>query len=131
VVIDVVAAFVALVVAAALSIIDTPQVLDKLVAVVGAAVAVLWMISYFVFFWSADGQTPGNRMMRIRVQDAATGGPLSARRAFLRVLLLPVSAIPLFAGFLMILVDRRRRALHDRLIHSVVVYAPELRRRIR
>lgn len=131
VVIDVVAAFVALVVAAALSIIDTPQVLDKLVAIVGAAVAVLWMIGYFVFFWSADGQTPGNRMMRIRVQDAATGGPLSARRAFVRVLLLPVSAIPLFAGFLMILVDRRRRALHDRLIHSVVVYAPELRRRIR
>jgi uncharacterized RDD family membrane protein YckC len=131
VVIDVVAAFVALVVAAALSIIDTPQALDKLVAIAGAGLAVIWMISYFVFFWSADGQTPGSRMMRIRVQDAATGGPLRARRALLRVLLLPISALPLFAGFLMILVDRRRRALHDWFVHSVVVYAPDLRRRIR
>jgi uncharacterized RDD family membrane protein YckC len=48
-----------------------------------------------------------------------------------RALLLPVSALPLFAGYLMITVDRRRRALHDRLVGSVVVYAPELRRRMR
>jgi uncharacterized RDD family membrane protein YckC len=93
--------------------------------------ALLWTVSYFVFFWSTEGQTPGNRLMCIRVQDAVTGGPLRARRALARVLLLPVSAIPLFAGYLMILVDRRRRALHDRLVRSVVVYVPDLRRRTR
>jgi uncharacterized RDD family membrane protein YckC len=37
---------------------------------------------------------------------------------------LPLSAIPLCAGFLMILVDRRRRALHDRIVRTVVVYVP-------
>jgi uncharacterized RDD family membrane protein YckC len=130
-VINAVAWFVALVVAVALSIIDIPAVLDKVVAVVGAGIACIWMIAYFVFFWSTDGVTPGNRLMCIRVQDAATGGPLRARRALARVLLLPVSAIPLFAGYLMILVDRQRRALHDRIVHSVVVYAPDLRRRTR
>jgi uncharacterized RDD family membrane protein YckC len=123
--------FVALVVALALSIIDIAGVLEKLLAITGAALALIWTISYFVFFWSTEGQTPGDRMMRIRVQDAATGGPLRARRALARTLLLPVSALPLFAGYLMILVDRRRRALHDRIVHSVVVYVPELRRRTR
>ena len=44
--------------------------------------------------------------------------------ALLRLLALPLSAIPLCAGFLLILVDRRRRALHDRLVRTVVVYAP-------
>jgi uncharacterized RDD family membrane protein YckC len=123
--------FVAIVVALALSIIDLSGFLEKLLAFAGAAIALIWTVAYFVFFWSTEGQTPGDRLMRIRVQDAATGGPLRARRALARTLLLPVSAIPLFAGYLMILVDRQRRALHDRLVHSVVVYVPDLRRRTR
>jgi uncharacterized RDD family membrane protein YckC len=131
VVIDAVVLFVALVVAAGMSLLHVPQELRTIAAAIGAGLALVWAVGYFVFFWAADGQTPGNRMMRIRVQDAAAGGPLSTRRALARVLLLPVSALPLFAGYLMILVDRRRRALHDRLVRSVVVYAPELRRRMR
>ena len=131
IVIDAVVIFVGLVVAVGMSLLHVPHELRVIAAAVGAALALLWAVGYFVFFWAADGQTPGNRMMRIRVQDARTAGPLRARRALLRVLLLPVSALPLFAGYLMILVDRRRRALHDRLVRSVVVYAPELRRRMR
>ena len=130
-VIDAVVLFVALVTAAGMSLLHVPDDLRTLAAAVGAGLAVLWAVGYFVFFWAADGQTPGNRMMRIRVQNVDSAGPLTARRALVRVLLLPVSAIPLFAGYLMILVDRRRRALHDRVVRSVVVYAPELRRRTR
>jgi uncharacterized RDD family membrane protein YckC len=130
-VINAVVWFVALVVALCLSLFPISHDLKTLFAAVGAAVAVVWSVAYFVFFWSADGQTPGDRLLRIRVQDARTGGPLRVRRALARVLLLPLSALPFFAGFLMILVDRQRRALHDRLVHSVVVYAPELTRRIR
>jgi uncharacterized RDD family membrane protein YckC len=33
-----------------------------------------------------------------------------------------IAAIPLFAGYLMILVDDRRRGLHDRLAGTVVVF---------
>jgi uncharacterized RDD family membrane protein YckC len=40
----------------------------------------------------------------------------------LRVPALLLSAIPFFAGFLMILVDGRRRALHDHLVGTVVIY---------
>jgi uncharacterized RDD family membrane protein YckC len=131
IVIDAVVIFVGLVVAVGMSLLHVPHELRTIAAAIGAVVAVLWAIGYFVFFWAADGQTPGNRMMCIRVQDAVTGGPLPGRRALVRVLLLPVSALLLFVGYLMILVDRRRRALHDRIVRSVVVYAPELRRRTR
>jgi uncharacterized RDD family membrane protein YckC len=48
------------------------------------------------------------------------------------VLALPLSALPLCAGFLLILVEPRRRALHDVLTGTVVVYdgARSARRRV-
>jgi hypothetical protein len=36
--------------------------------------------------------------------------------------------LPPFAGFLVILIDDRRRGLQDRLARTVVVYASDLRR---
>jgi uncharacterized RDD family membrane protein YckC len=115
------------VVALCLSLIGVPGEITTLMAAIGAGLTVLGTIGYFVFFWSASGQTPGNRMLGIRVISARSGRPLSPRRAFLRVLALPLSALPLCAGFLMILVDDRRRALHDRLVGSLVVDAREPR----
>ena len=116
--------FVGTVIALGLSLIGVPGELKTWLAAIGAALAVVWTIGYFAFFWSSSGQTLGNRVMQIRVQDAATGGPMRARRALLRVLVLPLSALPLGAGFLLILVDGRRRALHDCLTGSTVVYVP-------
>jgi uncharacterized RDD family membrane protein YckC len=39
-----------------------------------------------------------------------------------------LAALPLFAGFLLILVDDRRRGLQDRFARTVVVYAADARR---
>ena len=39
-----------------------------------------------------------------------------------------LAAIPLCAGFLLILVDDRRRGLQDVLARTVVLYAPDARR---
>jgi uncharacterized RDD family membrane protein YckC len=97
---------------------------DAVLLVVGAFIAALWSAGYFVFFWATTGQTPGNRLMQIRVQDAASGEALTVGRSALRVPAAVLSALLLFTGYLLILVDSRRRALHDRLLHSVVVYAP-------
>jgi uncharacterized RDD family membrane protein YckC len=121
-IINVVAWFVGVVVYLGLSLLHVPGEVQTILAAIGCGIALLWMVVYFAFFWSATGQTPGNRMLGIRVEDAATGTPIRAGRAALRVGALTLSAIPLCAGFLMILVDRRRRALHDRLIGTVVVY---------
>jgi uncharacterized RDD family membrane protein YckC len=36
-----------------------------------------------------------------------------------------LAAIPLLAGYFMVLFDDRRRGLHDRMAHTVVVDAPD------
>jgi len=123
-IVNAVAWSVALVVALGLSLFEIPDDLRTVLAAAGAVVALVWTLSYFTFFWSTTGQTPGNRVMRIEVRTAGTGETLGARRALARVLLLPLSVIPLCAGALLILVERRRRALHDCLIGTVVTYRP-------
>ena len=116
--------FVGVVVYLGLSLLGIPEEVRTIMAAIGAGLALVWTVVYFAFFWSASGQTPGNRLLGIRVQHAVTGRPLHAGRAALRLGAVVLSALPLCAGFLMILVDRRRRALHDRLIGTVVVYVP-------
>ena len=110
------------VVALGLSALDLPDTVKTVLAAVGAALALVWGIGYFAWFWSVAGQTPGDRVLGLQVLRADTGGPLPLRRAIVRVGALVLSAIPFCAGFLMILFDDRRRALHDRLVGTVVVY---------
>ena len=110
--------------ALALSIFHLSNALESAVAATLAVVYVLWAIGYFVAFWSTTGQTPGSRVMRIRVVDAHGAPRLKPRRAVVRVAGLVLATIPLFAGFLIMLWDRRRRCLQDRLARTVVVHAP-------
>ena len=79
---------------------------------------------YFAFFWSTTGQTPGSRLMSIRVLDGRTRRPIGLLRAATRFGALIIAAIPLFAGYLIMLWDGRRRCLQDRVARTVVVYAP-------
>mgnify|MGYP003410086879 CR=1 FL=1 len=81
----------------------------------------LWSAGYFVVCWATTGQTPGDRLFKFRVCDADDFTPLPPHRAILRLIYLTLAAIPLFAGFLPILVDDRRRGVHDMLAGSVVV----------
>lgn len=123
-IVQAVAWIVGAVAAVAASVFDPSETLENILIVGGTVVAALWTAGYFVFFWSTTGQTPGDRVMEIRVQDADDGTPLNVARAALRLVLAVFSALILFLGYLLILVDGRRRALHDRLVGSVVVYAP-------
>jgi uncharacterized RDD family membrane protein YckC len=93
-----------------------------LVAVAGAAFFI-WAAAYFTVFWSTTGQTPGNRIMQIRVVTS-DGGRLKPRRAFLRMIGIVLAALPLFAGFAPILLTERRRGLADWMADTVVVTAP-------
>jgi uncharacterized RDD family membrane protein YckC len=90
----------------------------------GSLLGIEWLVvagGYFVLFWSAAGQTPGMRLMRLRVSRPGGGG-LSTGRAIVRVIGLALAIIPLFAGFLPALFDERRRALPDYLAGTVVLY---------
>jgi uncharacterized RDD family membrane protein YckC len=112
-------------VALGLSLFNTiPHEVKTILAAIGAGIAVIWTIAYFGFFWSATGQTPGDRVMRIRVQDARLGETIPPRRALVRFGGLVLAAIPLCAGFLLILIDRRRRGLQDIVARTVVVHVP-------
>jgi uncharacterized RDD family membrane protein YckC len=78
---------------------------------------------YFVLFWSGAGQTPGMRLLRLRVCDPAGRTP-SAGRSLVRFVGLLLSIAPLFAGFIPILFSERRRGLADYLAGTVVMYDP-------
>jgi uncharacterized RDD family membrane protein YckC len=96
-------------------------------AVLGAAG--LWsvvVVAYFVLFWTLAGATPGMRLMALAVRNRA-GDPPRLGHALLRLVGMILAAIPFFAGYLLILVDERRRGLHDMLAGTMVVYVPESR----
>jgi uncharacterized RDD family membrane protein YckC len=126
VIIDLAAVIVTAIIALALNLFDVPSKIDTALAALGAVVFLAWSAAYFVTFWSTTGQTPGARIMRFRVlAPGAKRGHIGPRRALLRLLAMILAAIPLLAGYFMVLVDDRRRGLHDRLARTVVVDAPD------
>jgi uncharacterized RDD family membrane protein YckC len=107
----------------ALSVLTISDTAENILLACGAGAFVVWTVAYFTVFWSTTGQTPGNRLMRIRVCDADDRAVLSPRRSLVRFGALVLAALPLFAGFLPVLVDDRRRGVHDMLAGTVVVAA--------
>ena len=96
---------------------------EWLVALLAAAGWLFVIVSYFALFWSTTGQTPGMRVMRLRVIDRS-GEPPHLLRALVRVVGLGLAIIPLFAGFLPVLFDARRRGIHDLLAGTAVIHVP-------
>lgn len=121
-VINTVAIVVGAIAALVRSLLPTSHNLDTVLAIGGGAVFVLWTIGYFLAFWTTTGQTPGNRVMEIRVVRC-DGSRLRPRHAALRIAGILLS-LPLFVGFVPILVTERRRGLHDWLAGTVVTTAP-------
>jgi uncharacterized RDD family membrane protein YckC len=126
VIIDLTAVIVTGIIALALNLFSIPSKIDTALAALGAVVFIVWSAAYFVTFWSTTGQTPGARIMRFRVLGpGAQRGHITPRRALVRLLAMILAAIPLLAGYFMVLFDDRRRGLHDRLARTVVVDAPD------
>jgi uncharacterized RDD family membrane protein YckC len=126
--INLVALVVSVSVGLALSVLDPSNEIENVALAVGGVAYVLWTIGYFVTFWSTTGQTPGNRLLQIRVCRADDGDVLRPRKSLLRLGAMVLCALPLFAGFLPILLNSRRRGLHDMIAGSVVVSAPVVAR---
>ena len=120
-IINFVAMVVAIAVGLALSVLPLPNSLDPVLVLLGGLAYLLWSTGYFVVFWSSTGETPGDRLMHIRVCTADAQQPPTPLRALVRLGALVLAALPLFAGFLTILVDERRRGLHDMIAGTVVV----------
>jgi uncharacterized RDD family membrane protein YckC len=108
-----------------LSLLHLPHSIKEVLVVIGGAAYIVWVVGYFVGFWSTTGQTPGARVMQIRVLTSDRER-LKPRRALVRCAGVLAAAVPLFAGFLPIVFDSRRRGLQDYLARTIVVQAPAL-----
>ncbi|MGI8726894.1 MAG: RDD family protein [Solirubrobacterales bacterium] len=77
--------------------------------------------TYLVTFWSLIGQTPGMRFLGIRLQHKGSD-EIGLRVAFGRLLALLLSLAPAGLGFFYLLISPKRRALHDHLANTEVIY---------
>lgn len=81
----------------------------------------VWAFLYVYVCHAIAGRTPGKGIVGLRVVRA-DGATLTARRALMRTLAFPLSALLFGLGFLAIIVQREHRALHDLLAGTAVVY---------
>jgi uncharacterized RDD family membrane protein YckC len=91
---------------------------------VGSTVFALFVIGYFVFFWTLVGYTPGKAVLGIKVVRR-NGGKLSFWRSLVRFFAYWISVIPLGLGFFWILWDPDRQGWHDKIAGSQVLYIPK------
>lgn len=76
-----------------------------------------------ILFWKKwAGATPGKKLLGIHVVDAQTLREINNKQAIIRYIGYIISTIPLAVGFLMVAFRKDRRALHDLLAETVVVY---------
>jgi uncharacterized RDD family membrane protein YckC len=96
-------------------------ILDRSPMAVGAVGLFLGMTGlYQLYFGGMSGQTPGMRLLGIRLISARGTAP-GAARGLLRLLALVPSLLPAGLGWLWALFDREHRALHDHLAGSYVI----------
>jgi uncharacterized RDD family membrane protein YckC len=87
---------------------------------------VAWQFFYFGYSWAVSGRTFGMAVLGVRVVRA-DGAVAEPRRGVVRALVFPLSFLLFGLGFLGILVQRERRALHDLIAGTAVVYAWDAR----
>ena len=95
--------------------------------IIGAAAS--WTLAFTIYctaFWSLTGQTPGMRTLGVEVMTC-NGERLHVGRSLLRLVGMVLAALPLFAGYFLILLRDDRRGLHDLLARTVVSYADRKR----
>ena len=81
----------------------------------------LFIPAYFVLCWVLVGATPGKYVLGLKVLRTS-GQRISWWRAIIRLVGYWISALPLFLGYLWILVGARRQGWHDKLADTIVVY---------
>jgi uncharacterized RDD family membrane protein YckC len=93
---------------------------SRIMAVFGVLLTFLIPIAYDIGFWMLAGQTPGKRVMGLRIVRT-DGGRLTLGNCVRRLIGYLISGI-LFLGYLWVLVDNRRQGFHDKIGGTFVVY---------
>ncbi|MGI9600694.1 MAG: RDD family protein [Acidimicrobiales bacterium] len=82
---------------------------------------VSWMLAWFWLPVAIAGRTAGMLLVGLRIVRRS-GRPVRAGRSLVRALMLPVSLVLFLVAFLGVFLGRERRALHDVVADTVVVY---------
>jgi uncharacterized RDD family membrane protein YckC len=82
-----------------------------------------FLFVYFPYYWQKSGQTPGMKMLSIKVVRDRDGGPVSWGQAILRLLGYWVSGFVFYLGYIWIFIDKRKRGWHDLIAGTIVVEA--------
>jgi uncharacterized RDD family membrane protein YckC len=90
----------------------------------------IWIVAAFAYFGYFNGvkqQTIGKRVMKIKVVDANTGGPIGLGKALLRYLVLSITGAICTIGYWSPFFDstKRYQGWHDKAASSFVVTAPQ------
>lgn len=98
-----------------------------IVVVVAYIATIVLPFIYFTYFHGEpSGQTPGKRLLGIRVVSDETGRSIGFGRAFGRYAITAVFGfffIPVILDYLWPLWDTKNQTLHDKVVGSVVVHA--------
>jgi len=98
-------------------------------SLLGALLQVLLFVIYWPALWASRMQaTAGQRMLGLRVVDAATGGGISITQGLRRVAGIIFSGLLLGAGLIMAGFTERKRGLHDMIAGTCVIKDSPLRR---
>ena len=97
--------------------------LKPLFLAIAGGVYVLWTAAYFVAFWSVTGQTPGSRLMQVRLVTAS-GEKVKPVRAFVRYIGMNLGMVPLPWGYVPI--PFKRLGFPDWLAHTRVIEVRQL-----
>jgi uncharacterized RDD family membrane protein YckC len=92
--------------------------------IIGIVVA----IPYMPVMWWKKGATLGQKAMGLKVVRAADGGPVDGMSAFIRFIVFIVEALAAsiligLLGFIWAAFDKRKRAWHDMVAGTVVIFA--------
>ncbi len=88
------------------------------------ALSLIFIFSFFAYFWLKTGQTLGMQVWRIRIQNFE-GDNISFNQAILRFTIAILSLVCFGLGFFWILIDRNKMSWHDRYSFSRVVQLPK------
>jgi uncharacterized RDD family membrane protein YckC len=94
--------------------------LKPLFLAIAGGLYVAWTAAYFVVFWSIRGQTPGSRVMQVRLVTPG-GGKVKPVRALVRWIGMSLALIPLPWGYVPI--PFMRLGFPDWLAHTRVIEA--------
>ena len=91
--------------------------IGMIVMLIGVVVGLLWK----PWFWSHGGQTPGYKMLGMRLVRSVDGGPVGFGTAILRIFGYLVSGVLFDLGFIWIIFDSQHQGWHDKIAGTVVI----------